>query len=157
MDLRFTQPFLYVFYLKRGTSSLMTARQTSAVTWQNGQDIVVRAQFINNGRLPNTRDTNFRAISNNWPVFAVSHDLGNVGSAATTPVVTSIGHVRDPAIRYIIAGGATQLRSLYFMSQFSNTAAVVGRLIASENLVLRTYRPFIALDLKLLERLLRSP
>lgn len=102
--------------------------KTSGVTWQNGADVTVRAQFINNGKLPNTRDTNFRAISNAWPVFAISHDLGNV-RAATTPVVTSVGHIRDPALRYIIAGGATQLRSLYFFTQFSTPAAVVSKIL----------------------------
>lgn len=99
--------------------------KTSGVTWQSGEDISVRAQFINNGRLPNTRDTNFRAIDDAWPVFAISHDLGNV-RAATTPVVTSVGHIRDPALRYIVAGGGTQLRSSYFLSRFSRPADLVS-------------------------------
>jgi hypothetical protein len=99
--------------------------KTPGVTWQNGADVLVRAQFINNGKLPNTQDTNFRPINDAWPVFAISHDLGNV-RAATTPVVTSVGHIRDPALRYIIAGGATQLRSLYFFSQFSTPADLVS-------------------------------
>ncbi|KAF9451663.1 DUF1793-domain-containing protein [Macrolepiota fuliginosa MF-IS2] len=110
-------------------SAFYSTLSTTGVTWQNGADVTVRAQFINNGKLPDTRDTNFRAISNNWPVFAVSHDLGDV-AAATSPVVTSVGHVRDPAISYIIAGGATQLRSLYFFSQFSSVQAVISSFLS---------------------------
>lgn len=96
----------------------------SGLTYQTGQDIVVRAQFINSGVLLNTQDTNFRAVSDDWPVFAFAHDLGTI-SGASPDVVVSVGHVRDPAIEYIIANGATQNRSVYFLSQFSSVAAAV--------------------------------
>ncbi|KAF7776020.1 hypothetical protein Agabi119p4_4413 [Agaricus bisporus var. burnettii] len=109
-------------------SAFYSTLSTSGVTWQSGEDISVRAQFINNGRLPNTRDTNFRAINDAWPVFAISHDLGNV-RAATTPVVTSVGHIRDPALRYIVAGGGTQLRSSYFLSRFSRPADLISEFL----------------------------
>lgn len=49
--------------------------QGAGVTFQTGQDTLVRGQFINNGKLANTQDTNFRAINNDWPVFALSKDL----------------------------------------------------------------------------------
>jgi hypothetical protein len=102
----------------------LTLDQTLGATYQTGGDVSVRAQFINNGKLANTLDTGFRAISNNWPVFGLAHDLGTI-TAATTPVVFSVGHIRDPAIQYIVAGGATQLRSIYFLSQFTTSDAVV--------------------------------
>ena len=77
----------------------------------------MRAQFINNGVLANTFDTNFRAISDQWPVFAFTHDLGTV-SGTGDAVVFTIGHVRDPAVEYIVAGGAYQARSLYSWSAY---------------------------------------
>lgn len=40
------------------------------MTYQSGADSNVRGNFLNNGALPNTQDTNYRAINNNWPVFA---------------------------------------------------------------------------------------
>lgn len=86
---------------------------------------MVRAQFINNGVLANTKDTNFRAVENDWPVFAFAHDLGTV-SGTSAPVVFAVGHVRDPAIEYIVAGGSTQNRSLFFWSQFSTVSAAVS-------------------------------
>ena len=98
--------------------------QSVSATYQTGADVDVRAQFVTNGKLANTLDTNFRAISNNWPVFGLAHDLGSV-TIASTPVVFSVGHVRNPALEYIVAGGALQNRNLYFMNEFSTTAAVV--------------------------------
>lgn len=85
---------------------------------------MVRGQFITNGVLANTQDTVFRAIQDDWPVFAFAKDLGTV-TKATTPVVFSVGLVRDPAVEYIIANDGTQARSLYFWSQYSTVAAVV--------------------------------
>src|ERR1700761_1135234 len=104
--------------------------QSVSATYQTGADVDVRAQFVTNGKLANTLDTNFRAISNNWPVFGLAHDLGSV-TTASTPVVFSVGHVRNPALEYIVAGGALQNRNLYFMNEFSTTAAVVRCIFVS--------------------------
>ena len=77
----------------------------------------MRQQFITNGALANTEDTNFRAVQDNWPVLAIAHDLGSI-SAAQDPVVFVVGHARDPAIQYIVAGGELQQRSSYFWSKY---------------------------------------
>ncbi|KAI0952144.1 hypothetical protein AcV7_008040 [Taiwanofungus camphoratus] len=97
----------------------------SGTTYQTGQDIVVRAQFINNGTLLNTQDTDFRAVSDDWPVFGLAHDLGTV-SGSTDPVVFSIGHARDPAVEYLIANNALQNRSSYFWSQYPTAADAIS-------------------------------
>jgi Domain of unknown function (DUF4965)/Domain of unknown function (DUF5127)/Domain of unknown function (DUF1793) len=39
------------------------------VSYQSGQDIVMRGQFTSNGVLADTNDTNYRAINDDWPVF----------------------------------------------------------------------------------------
>ena len=76
--------------------------------------------------LANTEDTNFRAVSDDWPVFALAHDLGTVAASGASPtVVYAVGHVRDPAIQYIIADNGRQDRSLYFWSQYSSVADIV--------------------------------
>lgn len=65
----------------------------------------------------------------------------------------TLGHVRDPAIKYIVAGGAIQERSLYFWSAYSNVADVVST--ARHTLVfahILIYLPFA--DLCVLQRLL---
>ncbi|KAH9938229.1 uncharacterized protein B0H18DRAFT_1112408 [Fomitopsis serialis] len=96
------------------------SQSSSSTTWQTGQDLVLRAQFINNGTLLNTQDTNFRAINNDWPCFAFAHDLGNITGQSDT-VVFVVGHARDPAISYVATGGTMQSRSSLYLSQFSST------------------------------------
>ncbi|OBZ70311.1 hypothetical protein A0H81_09943 [Grifola frondosa] len=117
--------------IQQGSAYYSTLNSTQA-TFQTGEDVVVRAQFINNGVLTNTQDTNFRAVSDQWPVFALAHNLGNI-SASTTPVVYSVGHVRDPAIEYIIANDATQNRSLLFWTRFSSVANAISAFLADFN------------------------
>ncbi|KAF5366812.1 hypothetical protein D9758_006553 [Tetrapyrgos nigripes] len=110
-------------------------------TFQTGADVTVRAQFIRNGVLPNTQDTNFRAISDNWPVFALAHNLGSVSGTATTPVVFAVGHVRDPAIQYITRNG-NQNRSLYFWSQFRTAADLITSFLGDFNAALSRAKTF---------------
>ncbi|KAL4781813.1 hypothetical protein BJX76DRAFT_369577 [Aspergillus varians] len=70
----------------------------AGLTYQAGPDVDVRGAFASNGRLSNTNDANYRAISNNWPVFGFSHDLGSIES--TTGVLFSIGLTQPDAIQY---------------------------------------------------------
>lgn len=95
------------------------------VTYQSGADTDVRGQFTSHGNLSNTQDTNFRAINNDFPVFGLAKDLGQV-AGTTGPVVFAIGSVRDPAVEYIVANNGTQARSLYFWSQYSNASDAVS-------------------------------
>jgi hypothetical protein len=98
---------------------------TAGATYQTGQDTTVRSTFVNQSKLTNTKDTYYRAIDDAWPVFALAHDLGSVNAAAS-PVVYSIGHVRDPAVNYIVKGGKMQARSLYFWSKYSSVSQVIS-------------------------------
>jgi hypothetical protein len=93
------------------------------MTFQSGADTVVRQNFLNNGVLPNTQDSNFRAISSNWPVFGFANSLGNVGS---TPVSTlyTIVHAQTNAIYFDGASGLTALPSLW-TSYWSTDLAMV--------------------------------
>jgi hypothetical protein len=80
-------------------SLVWAAPQGTGVTYQSGQDIVVRSQFVNNGMLTDTNDMNYRAIQDDWPVFGFATDLGGVGAAAATIPLT-VGWVRTPAVSY---------------------------------------------------------
>jgi Domain of unknown function (DUF5127)/Domain of unknown function (DUF4965)/Domain of unknown function (DUF1793)/Domain of unknown function (DUF4964) len=77
-----------------------SAPASANLTYQSGQDIVVRTQFVNNGVLTNGNDTDYRAIDDNWPVFAFAADLGSLGARAQT-IPLSIGLVRTPAVSYL--------------------------------------------------------
>lgn len=85
--------------------------------------MAVRSQFINKGVLANTKDTAFRSVSDSWPVFGLAHDLGAV--TGSTTVVFSLGHIREPAINYIVAGNSHQARSYYFWSKYRTTDELV--------------------------------
>ncbi|KAG9564933.1 DUF1793-domain-containing protein, partial [Aureobasidium melanogenum] len=59
------------------------------MTYSNGGiDVDVRGAFIDNGTLNNDLNTNYRAISDQWPVFAFALDLGNVGSSPASALFT---------------------------------------------------------------------
>lgn len=101
------------------------------MTYQTGPDTTVRANFIADSTLPSTKDTKFRAINNDWPVFAFAQDLGSVASGVVSAAVISVGHVRDPALQYIIGAGANnfQMRSSYFFSEYATVEAGVRSLL----------------------------
>jgi len=94
-------------------------------SYQTGQDSTVRGQFIQNGQLTNGQDENFRAISDDFPVFGISVDLGSIQST-TSPIVWAVGYVRDPSINYTTGKGETQLRSPYYATQYSTIDDVVS-------------------------------
>jgi hypothetical protein len=81
-------------------STVWATPASSGLTYQSGQDVVVRAQFVNNGKLTDGNDTSYRAISDDWPVFAFCADLGSLGSSAVT-MPLSIGLARTPAVSYL--------------------------------------------------------
>ncbi|KAF8351347.1 DUF1793-domain-containing protein [Amanita rubescens] len=110
-------------------------------TYQTAADVIARAQFINNGYLLNTQDTNFRAIQNSWPVFALARDFGTV-TTSTSPAVFTIGHVRNPAIEYIIANDMIQFRSIYSLSHFPTVDAMISSFMNDYSNALSTARVF---------------
>ncbi|KAG8851725.1 hypothetical protein FRC20_001668, partial [Serendipita sp. 405] len=97
---------------------------SEGVTYQIAGDRVVRGGFNTTGHLNNTADTDFRAISNNWPCFSFAKDLGDITSPSP-PVVFAVGLSRDPAISYT-ASGTQQSRSLFYRTQFSSDTDAIS-------------------------------
>ncbi|KAI0744978.1 DUF1793-domain-containing protein [Earliella scabrosa] len=102
---------------------------SQGTTYQSGIDTELRAVFINNTRLMNTLDTDFRGISDQWPVFAFAHDLGSV-TAPSDPVVYAVGHVRDPVVQYVTVNGIMQDRSSYFWTEYGSVADGIKAFLA---------------------------
>ncbi|KAJ5220115.1 hypothetical protein N7468_009319 [Penicillium chermesinum] len=71
----------------------------NSMTYQSGADTTVRGQFSQHGKLSNSGDTNYRAISNSWPVFGFASDLGSVGSSSASTLF-SIGLTQDEAVQF---------------------------------------------------------
>ncbi|KAI1762401.1 glutaminase A [Hypoxylon sp. FL1150] len=73
------------------------------LSYQSGADTDVRGSFINNGVLPNTADTNYRAVNSDWPVFGFANDLGSVGSESVSTLY-SIGMTQGGAVSLLGEG-----------------------------------------------------
>lgn len=94
------------------------------LSYMSGADVTVRSTFVGNGSLPNTSDSQFRAINNNYPVFGFAQDLGQVsGPSATYTYV--VGLARDPAVQYATTAGTVPLSSLW-KSYFSDANAALS-------------------------------
>ncbi|KAI0455038.1 glutaminase GtaA [Xylaria acuta] len=92
---------------------------TDGLTYQSGADVDVRGAFKNKGVLANTKDTKFRAVNNNWPVFGFAKNLGSVSSNSINTLFT-IGLTQDNAIQLLGEGsGLTTYPSLW-KSYFSS-------------------------------------
>ncbi|KAI9049964.1 hypothetical protein LZ554_006111 [Drepanopeziza brunnea f. sp. 'monogermtubi'] len=85
---------------------------SSSLTYQSGPDVTVRQNFLSNGVLPDTQDTNYRGISSNWPVFAFANYLGTVGATPVTTVYTIV-HAQKNAIYFNGAAGLAPVPSLW--------------------------------------------
>ncbi|KXX77889.1 hypothetical protein MMYC01_205785 [Madurella mycetomatis] len=103
----------------------LATRSGNSMTWQIGQDTVVRDQFVNNGRLANTKETNFRPVSDRWPVFAFSHDLGNVSEEVES--VFTLGLVQNQVIHFAgLSGELTAVPGLWSSHYDNEISAVVA-------------------------------
>ncbi|KAI1850635.1 hypothetical protein JX265_004345 [Neoarthrinium moseri] len=96
-----------------------SSAEGDGVTYQSGIDVDVRNNFIQNGALANAKDSNFRAVNDNWPVFAFAKGFGSVGSSSVSTLY-SLGLTQDNAISFLGEGsGMTTVPSLW-KSYFSN-------------------------------------
>jgi hypothetical protein len=103
-----------------------TTDNVANLTYQSGQDIVVRGNFSQNGKLQNTQDTNYRAIQTNWPVFAYAIDLGSVGESEVSTLF-SLGLIQEQAIQFNGTDGVVSLPSLW-TNYFPNDLTAVWKI-----------------------------
>ncbi|KAL6151620.1 hypothetical protein ACJQWK_10261 [Exserohilum turcicum] len=111
-------------------------KSVDGLTYKSGADSDVRGAFDRSGKLDNSKDTQFRAINSQWPVFGYAVDMGSVGTQGKSQLFT-IGLCQDLAIQFLGANGLTLLPSLwksYFaddlsaLSFFYNDYADSGKL-----------------------------
>ena len=95
------------------------------MSYEIGQDVALRSAFVANGTLNNTVDPQFREISNLWPVFAFAHDLGTAGVTKSTPVVYTIGYVRDPLVQFLNVPNINSIRGAYYLTRYGSISDVV--------------------------------
>ncbi|KAL4261602.1 Glutaminase GtaA [Pleurotus pulmonarius] len=96
----------------------------SGLTWQTGTDTALRDSFSSTGQLANAQDPTFRAINGrDWPVFAISANLGTITSTSS-PVVWCIGLVRDPSI-VAWNGASSEDRHPYFKTRYQDVSSAI--------------------------------
>lgn len=83
----------------------------ATLSYQSGADVDVRGQFINNGFLDDTSDTNYRAINDRYPVFGFAKDLGNITSSVDTLWMITLN--QEIAIQFEAPQGNVSLPSLW--------------------------------------------
>ncbi|KAH8997909.1 hypothetical protein EDB92DRAFT_1792338 [Lactarius akahatsu] len=94
-------------------------------TFKTGLDADCRGLFQLRGTLDNLTDPNYRAISPDFPVFALSRDLGII-QATKDPVVWTVGFTTDPAIQYTDpSADAPQHRSLFYKIQYPDDTTLI--------------------------------
>jgi hypothetical protein len=103
--------------------------QGNDITYKIAADTVSRNLFVFNGVLDNQAETNFRSINLQFPVFAISRNLGTI-QATQAPVVWTVGYITDPAVNYTDLSGALTQRSLYFKSKYSDDSSLVSASIS---------------------------
>ncbi|KAK0616291.1 hypothetical protein B0T14DRAFT_434788 [Immersiella caudata] len=87
----------------------LSTNSGDGMTWQIGEDNVVRSHFKENKALANNQDTQFRAVGDRWPVFALSHDI-TVEKGGVPEKVFTLGLVQDQVINF--AGHSQALRPI---------------------------------------------
>ncbi|KAH7403312.1 glutaminase GtaA [Cadophora sp. MPI-SDFR-AT-0126] len=97
-------------------------KDSGELTYQSGADVDVRGAFQSNGKLANTKDTNYRPINQNYPVFGFSVDLGAVTGSVNT--LYTIGLTQEQAIQFDGATGVVPLASLWTSYFSSETEAL---------------------------------
>lgn len=93
------------------------------VTYQSGEDIAVRQQFIDRGHLRDSNDTSFRAINEQYPVFGFAKDLGSVGSRSVETVFT-INLLQRNSVQFNPGGGLQPIRAFWTNTYSDELSAI---------------------------------
>ncbi|KAH8839872.1 hypothetical protein MCOR27_003049 [Pyricularia oryzae] len=117
------------------------------LTHKNGHSYnETRQQFLEDGRLNNTKDTNYRAVNESWPVFAFSKDFQIVQSYDIVETVYTLGLSQNQVINFQGAtNGPAALEGLWRSRWLSG----VDSMISFHNDYRSTYSETQVLDEKI--------
>lgn len=93
------------------------------LTVQSGSDVTVRNAFVKNGELADSKDPNFRAVNQDWPVFGFCNDFGSIKDSVS--VLYTLGLTQEIAVQFDGKNGLKPLNSLW-TSYFSDELEAVS-------------------------------
>ena len=85
---------------------------SDSLTFLQDSDVNTRNAFKNAGKLANTKNTDFRPINQDWPVFGYAIDLGSVSGAAPGQLF-SLGYFQENQVQFNGTDGYQQLKALW--------------------------------------------
>lgn len=86
-----------------------TQGPAQSIKFQSGYSVNQRFYYVLGQSLDNTVDDAYRSYTEQDPVFAFEHVLGEIGETSTGPIVFTIGNVEQPAIRFLSSVGIESL------------------------------------------------
>jgi len=86
-----------------------TQGSAQSIKFQSGYSVNQRFYYVLGQSLDNTVDDAYRSYTEQDPVFAFEHVLGEIGETSTDPIVFTIGNVEQPAIRFLSSVGIESL------------------------------------------------
>jgi len=109
-----------------GTLNL-AMKSSGGITYMIGENTISHALFKLNGTLNNQTNVNFGSVNSSPSptTFSIARDLGTI-KATQDPVVWAVGFITDPAINYTDLSGASQQRSLFYKTQYSDHTSLVS-------------------------------
>ncbi|WAQ85622.1 hypothetical protein PtA15_6A250 [Puccinia triticina] len=108
--------------------AMYATQKIKGLTTASGTASALRKEFVSQGKLSGTQDTEYRAISDRTAGFGYAVPLARGGQ----PAVFAIGHVRDPYVQSIekVPGGDSQGTMVqkwgYWRSKFSQTSEAIN-------------------------------
>lgn len=97
----------------------------NGVTYQSGGHTTVRQQYVENGSLQDSNDTNFRAIDNDFPVFGFSKDLGSVGTKSVETWFT-INLLQRNSVQFNSGGGLQPVPAFWTNTHADELSAIAA-------------------------------
>ncbi|KAI2624087.1 glutaminase GtaA [Xylaria nigripes] len=101
-----------------------STENSQGLTYQSGADVNVRDTFKNKGVLPNSKDSKYRAINSNWPVFGFAKNLGSVSGTSVNTLFT-IGLTQDDAVKLLGKGSDLTTYQSLWKSYFPSDLAAM--------------------------------
>lgn len=100
--------------------------QAETMTYESGDPILVRSQYVSNHRLGNFSHMTPMDSENQGPIFAFSHNLTSVSPKASKHVTYTLGLVQNPVVQYLTTKGLVPLKPWWTSCYGEDIASMIA-------------------------------